>query len=634
MEWENAERVQKNDAGQYRAFIGGEWVPVERAQKNETGEIRVVRPSSDKAGIVQKTEPKSAFSPENLAANPLTRFAVSSAKPFIGGAQILENLARKIPGVSPAIDYVNSLAPGLRIDIGEMDRLVKEGNKGKGVSAKAVGTLADLAGYALSPVNLAMGQAVTVPATYAGKVATGAGLGAVAGGLVPTTGINPEQERAVNTGLGVVLGGLIPAVVPAVKSIAKGGYHALIEPFTKSGQEAIKGRAYLEAAGDKAPTLIRLLKENKAIIPGSPTTAGEVATPAGRAEFSALQRSAAGVAPSEYRAVADAQNAARIAQLRTVGQDEPALKMAEAARKAASDPLYKAAREGGEIAKAGGVMTQINQLLGKNPGNRELVTELNNIKKGLLDKEGKLRVNTEEVASVLDGLKAAMAKEDNKFIAGALNDLKTKLSKAIPGYEQAQKVFAGKSIPINQMKVGQYLEGKLVPALDEAAAQKASTFATAVRDATGTIKKSTGQPRFEKLSEVLTKEQMAAVNSVKDDLARASRFNLLAKEGSRAGPNAIDVATQSMEKAVGGKIPNPLNRHVMVFNQIMHRLEGKVNKKLAAEISAEMLNPPKVGESLKQAAQRESKNKFMAERVYKLSLAPQMGTIQAIEDNK
>src|SRR3990167_3570242 len=43
MDWETAEKVQKNEAGQFRAMIGGEWVPVEKAQKNESGQYRIMR---------------------------------------------------------------------------------------------------------------------------------------------------------------------------------------------------------------------------------------------------------------------------------------------------------------------------------------------------------------------------------------------------------------------------------------------------------------------------------------------------------------------------------------------------------------------------------------------------------------
>src|SRR3990167_2637776 len=52
MAWESAERVQKNEAGEYRAMIGGEWVPVTKAQKSEGGQFRVDRnaPAAAPAG--------------------------------------------------------------------------------------------------------------------------------------------------------------------------------------------------------------------------------------------------------------------------------------------------------------------------------------------------------------------------------------------------------------------------------------------------------------------------------------------------------------------------------------------------------------------------------------------------------
>lgn len=44
--WESAERVEKNDKGEYRALIGGSWMPVAKAQKNDKGEFRVKRVDS------------------------------------------------------------------------------------------------------------------------------------------------------------------------------------------------------------------------------------------------------------------------------------------------------------------------------------------------------------------------------------------------------------------------------------------------------------------------------------------------------------------------------------------------------------------------------------------------------------
>ena len=42
-DWESAAKVQKNDAGEFRALIGDAWVPVARAQKDDKGAFRVMR---------------------------------------------------------------------------------------------------------------------------------------------------------------------------------------------------------------------------------------------------------------------------------------------------------------------------------------------------------------------------------------------------------------------------------------------------------------------------------------------------------------------------------------------------------------------------------------------------------------
>jgi|SRR5690349_3503254 len=40
--WIPVEKAQKNDAGEYRAFVNGQWVPALKAQKNESGQYRAV----------------------------------------------------------------------------------------------------------------------------------------------------------------------------------------------------------------------------------------------------------------------------------------------------------------------------------------------------------------------------------------------------------------------------------------------------------------------------------------------------------------------------------------------------------------------------------------------------------------
>ena len=56
MAWEPAEKVQKNEAGEYRALIGGAWIPVKSAQKSDTGAYQVDRgevPQSNESAAMQ-----------------------------------------------------------------------------------------------------------------------------------------------------------------------------------------------------------------------------------------------------------------------------------------------------------------------------------------------------------------------------------------------------------------------------------------------------------------------------------------------------------------------------------------------------------------------------------------------------
>ena len=479
---------------------------------------------------------------------------------------------------------------------------------------------ARLAGNVASPAALMAAAKVPLAATRMGKIGQGVGIGAVAGATAPVTdgGENFASSKALQTAGGMALGGAIPAVAPLVTGPVKAGYHALIEPWLQPA--AIKGRAFLEAAGEKADDIIRLLRENKEIVPGSRPIAGEAAADAGATKFSALQKQAADIAPDAYAERGAQQNAARLSALRTgVAGDAEQLAAAETARKARTDPLYRAATAQGNLVETFPVKFDIEQLLSRNPGNRELVGELNNVKKGLLYANGELRTEAGQVASVIDGLKTAIAKEDNKFIAGTLRKLKTDLEKAIPGYESAQKAYRQMSAPVNQMQVGQHLEQKLVPALSDDAKQRSSVYAQAVRDAPGTIKRSTGQPRFDELTDVLTPQQMSVVNGIRDDLARGAKFEDLARKGAKAAP---DISAASGDH----KITGMFDRTITIANAIIGRLEGKVNKRLAAEIASEMLNPPKVAETLAQAQARAQRNKALATMVEK---SIQTGTLGA-----
>jgi hypothetical protein len=560
-------------------------------------------PSGEKSGM-------DWTSPESIAGNPVTRFALGAAAPVLGAAQLQANihpLARMI-GADKAVNE----------KLQQLEQMKKEGRVNLGSEGfdwtEAVGNV-------FSPAIIGMAKAIPGGLTYLQKVLTGAGAGAAAGASTPvTTGSNDAdfaKEKATQTGIGATVGGVVSGVVPAVEAIGRGAKN-LVEPLFNPA--AAKGRVFLEAAGDKADEIIAMLRQNKEIVPWSSPTAGEAAAGAGSAEFSALQKQAAAIRPTEYAAREAEQNAARISSLQTVGKDKAAIESAEKVRSAAAGPLYKAAREGTAPVDTAPILAKIDTILEKNPGNRELVTELSNVRKGLAESG----TEAQKIASVIDGLKATLANKDNAFIKGTLTDIKNSLSRSIPGYERAQQVYAKGSEPINQMQIGQYLEQKLVPALSDEAKQKAATYAGAVQDAAGTIKRSTGAPRFDELTKALTPEQMNVVNGIRDDLARSARMDVLAQKGAKAAPD-ISTAMQAP------KVTGVLERTVTIANSIISRLEGRINKRVAAEIAAEMLNPPKVAETLAQAKARASVNSVLSKDVER---AIRQGTAAGIQQNE
>lgn len=540
---------------------------------------------------------QSVTTPELIAANPIARAAVGAASPILG---VMEQIGMTSP-------------EGRR----QLQAMQARGNEALGLGLG--GAVSEIGGAILSPAFLGAAKAMPAAANLGQRASQGAALGAL-GGLT-----TPENQMS-NAAVGAALGGAIPPIM------ALGGKGASIaSSFVPSIR---KENFYKAAAGDKAEEIIDLLRRNEQIVPGSMPTAGQAASPAGRAEFSAIQAAAARGAPSQYAARTDEQSAAQLASLRSVGKDSKELGEAIKARSDASGPLYKAARESQEPVNVKPVVEKINELLRTNPGNQELVTELTAIKKGLLadPKSETLRTNAQEIVSSIDGLKARMADEKNKFIGGALDDIKKRLQDAVPGYEKANLKFREMSQPVNQMQVGQYLEGVATPTGYKPGAGtplRESRFLEAVRKSTDVAgddaakraadlfaKRATGSPRFRELTEALDDDAIKAVGDVAKDFVRNRQYIEQALRGAESTPELKSKA----------KLPNLLMREAMVMNAIIGKAEGRINEKLAAEIAVEMLNPPGVAENLHRAARRASMNKARADALsaWALTMTPGM----------
>lgn len=365
-----------------------------------------------------------------------------------------------------------------------------------------------------------------------------------------------------------------------------------------------KKAAYMEAAEGRAPEIIQQLRApNIEIVPGSTPTAAQAASPLNITKFSALGASAEKALPTPYYERGLAQEAARVNAMRSVGKTPADMTRAVAEREAATTPLYQAAEARKFMADP-----QLMQMaddpyiqqalpdamkLSKSQGitfDNNPVKFIHNVKISL----DKMLTRTGETA---------LARGERAQVMDVKNRLVGWLETKAPEYGTARTTYAAKSKPINQMEVGQYLEGKLTSPLD--VGERANVFAGAVKDAAGTIKRATtGEARFKALTDILEPDQVQIVNAIRDDLARAAKTKQQAKMGGAAAPKATDLASAAER---GLRLPNLLNRVTAVANDIMSRLRGKIDSKLAIQLATEMLDPETAAAALEKAIKSEQR---------------------------
>ena len=379
---------------------------------------------------------------------------------------------------------------------------------------------------------------------------------------------------------------------------------------------APKDAALIAAAEGQGQDIVNALRNYDDMVAGVRPTAGAVVAgqmPA--TKYAALQRDLAEELSTPYYKRNQENVAARGEALGTIAQDEAALKAAEAARTRVSKPLYEAADLG--VADVKPVMPVLDKLIKDNPGNPELLKELKQIRTGLIDGEtGALRTDGAQVSSVIDGIKTALSKEENKNIKSKLKDVREMLVDAVPGYRAAQEAFAEASKPVNIMQVGQYLEGKLKPAMETSIGERPGVFSAAVKEAPTTIKRSTGQSRFDKLSDILEPEQVKIVEGIRQDLVREAEFAKQATEGGKSGRTF---------PAAPASLPNFMSRVTAVANVILTRLQGKINQKLAIEMATEMLDPKAAATAMEKALARQAKGEKLADPFKKTGAAVYAG---------
>jgi hypothetical protein len=432
----------------------------------------------------------------------------------------------------------------------------------------------------------------------------------LSGGSTAAARVAPGVSGALATGARFTnpMNAITPIVAAPFKAGATGVDYArkVLNP---------KANALIENVEGKGPEILNALRKQEQFVPGITPTAGELAATTGSTLYPALQKSVTERISSKALARENMSKEAIKAQLGTIAKGADELDIAATARAEATQPMYDAIKAAGNVVdpqNIASIKSFINKTVNENPGNTELVTEFSKIGNLLEDSAGVLRTDAGQVSSILDGLKATLAKQDNKFIKGQLATVKSQLVDAIPGYAAADAKFAEMSKPINKMQVGQYLENKLIPALEGKANLKSEAFATALKDAPKTIQNSTGVPRYKDLAEMFTPDELQVFQGITKELQRKSKFEEAAAAGAKEG---VSLPVAKVDKV------NLLNRVYSVANLIMTKLQGRVTEKIAIEMATEMLDPALAAKSLEKALAHQKRAETIAKPIKKLGTA-------------
>jgi len=98
------------------------------------------------------------------------------------------------------------------------------------------------------------------------------------------------------------------------------------------------------------------------------------------------------------------------------------------------------------------------------------------------------------------------------------------------------------------------------------------------------------EKRIGELTKDFTPQQMAHVNSVRQDLLREGEYDRLVKSGAAAGADIKSLATKTGKES-GLPLPNFISVPITIFNNLVKKLALRMDDKLALEIARELTSP-------------------------------------------
>ena len=417
------------------------------------------------------------------------------------------------------------------------------------------------------PTGLLTSKVPMLANPYAANAATGAALGGLKYGDL--------EQRATDAGLGAA-GGAVGTLAGRALPALWGGMKGIVEPFTQKGQENIVGRTLRNFSVN--PSRVEQAAQYSSKVPGVNPTLAEAALDPG---ISNLQRQfAVGTADQQL-----ANNAARIAAMRSAGGTDTAIKAAEQVRSGAADALYgqayasDAMRHGiasdiADAAKpfAGAAGLKVGEDL-STPGIRELakrpaiqsaIREAKTLAQNMGDDIGDPLTSVKGLHYIKMALdegfsnpQSSLAAFGQRALSATKNNLLDEIGSVSPLYGNARKTFAELSKPINSMQIGNEILRKSSSAAEDALGNptlRNEALSRVLRDGDQLAKTVT---KFNKatLKDSLDPVAYQTLADVRKDLARkAASENLGRATGS---PTAQNLAAQNVMRQIAGPLGAP-----------------------------------------------------------------------------
>lgn len=415
------------------------------------------------------------------------------------------------------------------------------------------------------------GNTAQAAGRLAGQSVGSAALGGATGALAPVTEEgNYGQNKLAQIATGAAIGGALPGATAAITSggrYAGNALRSLIDPFTEAGQTRIAGNI-LNRFAQGGPVVGDAAER---VAGSAPTLAQVTANPG----LATLERGIQSSTPQGANAFAEraAQNAAaRTDKLGRAAGTAADIASAEAARGAKASQQLSAAFKDATPADPNATLGVIDGILNGPSGKRDAVRSvLSNIRSKIVDADGNLETNAETLYNSVrkqigDLLDARMATSNpaglqaSRELLAVRDALDQDITAAAPGFGQYLSDYASASKPINAME---FLQGlKLTDAqgnITLAKVQNAIANITKQRSTSG----ANG-------AKAVSKEQLDALTSIRDDLLRAANSGA----GKSIGSNTFqNLATNNI---VENALPGPVRALVGGTNGPVGTAAGKV----------------------------------------------------------